>query len=188
MLRLLVIKMIVKEITIPEGVEIEIKDSSVKVSGPKGEIEKKFDLLPGFKIEKEDRKIKVISESEKRKDKALVGTIRAHLRNMIIGVREGFTYKLKVVYSHFPVTVKVENDKVLIQNFLGERTPRVAKIVGNTEVKVNKDEITVSSINVEDAGQTAANIEQATRIIGYDRRVFTDGIFIIEKPKKVVSW
>lgn len=181
-------KMFVKELKIPEDVKVEIENCIIKVSGPKGTLERKIDFLQRFKIEKEGSKIKVISESDRRKNKALVGTIVAHIRNMIIGVREGFTYKLKIVFSHFPINVKVEKDKVLIQNFLGERTPRIAKIVGDTEVKIENNEVIVSSINIEDAGQTAANIEQATRIVGVDRRVFTDGIFIVEKPKKVINW
>jgi large subunit ribosomal protein L6 len=179
--------MFVKELVIPKDVNIELSGNKVKVKGPKGELEKEFELREDIKIEKVEDKIVVSSESERRKIKALVGTVTAHIRNMIIGVTKGFTYKLKIVYSHFPINVKVEGDRVIIQNFLGERTPRIAKIVGNTEVKATKEEVTVTGINIEDAGQTAANIEQATRIVGFDRKVFTDGIFIIEKPKKRIE-
>jgi large subunit ribosomal protein L6 len=69
----------------------------------------------------------------------------------------------------------------LIQNFLGERVPRVAKIVGKTQVKVEGSDLIVSGINIEEVGQTAANIEQACRIVGYDRRKFLDGCYIISK-------
>ncbi|MEM7826255.1 MAG: 50S ribosomal protein L6 [Candidatus Aenigmatarchaeota archaeon] len=168
------------ELKIPENVKVEVQGLKVKVSGEKGELEREF-KEKGIKIEKVDQKLLVSSESERKKMRALVGTIVAHVKNMIKGVTKGFTYKLKVVYSHFPVTVKVEGDKVLIQNFLGERVPRVAKIVGNTQVKVEGSEITVSGINIEEVGQTAANIEQACRIVGYDRRKFLDGIYIVSK-------
>jgi large subunit ribosomal protein L6 len=100
---------------------------------------------------------------------------------MVDGVTKGFTYRLRIVYSHFPITVKVEKDKILIQNFLGERTPRIAKIVGNTEVKVEGSDVIVSGINLEEVSQTSANIEQACRIIGYDRRRFLDGIYLISR-------
>lgn len=175
--------MFFKEVEIPEGVTIEINGLKVKVSGPKGELEREFKTVFDIKIEKVDSKVKVFSESERRKVKAMVGTITAHIRNMVKGVTKGFTYKLRVCYAHFPPQVKVEGDKVIISNFLGERKPRIAKIVGSTEVKVKGQEVIVSGINLEDVGQTANNIERATRIVGYDRRRFMDGIYIVEREK-----
>lgn len=88
---------------------------------------------------------------------------------------------MKVVYVYFPVSIKVEGDKVVISNFCGERKPRIAKIVGDTKVEVKEDDIIVSGINVEEVGQTAANIEQATKVKGKDPRVFLDGIYVYEK-------
>jgi large subunit ribosomal protein L6 len=168
------------ELKIPENVKVEIEGKKVKVSGERGELERNFDEK-GIKIDFVEGKIVVSSESERKKFRALVGTIIAHIKNMIEGVTKGFTYRLRVVYSHFPITVKVEGDKILIQNFLGERVPRVAKIVGKTQVKVEGSDLIVSGINVEEVGQTAANIEQACRIVGYDRRKFMDGIYIVSK-------
>jgi len=168
------------ELKIPENVKVEIEGNKVKVSGEKGELERIFDEKE-IKISLSEGKIIISSESERKEFRALVGTIAAHIKNMIEGVTKGFTYRLRVVYSHFPVTVKIEGDKVLIQNFLGERVPRVAKIVGKTQVKVEGSDLIVTGINIEEVGQTAANIEQACRIIGYDRRKFMDGIYIVSK-------
>ncbi len=170
-----------KEIKVPENVSIEIDGNKVNVSDQKGELKRVFKLAYEIKIVKEGDKIRVASEYEKRKAKALVGTIIAHIRNMIKGVTSGYTYKMKIVYSHFPMTVKVEADKVVVQNFLGERTTRTAKIVGKTEVKVQGQDVTVTGIDPEETGQTAGNLELATRIVGYDRRRFNDGIFITGK-------
>lgn len=170
--------MYVKEINIPENVTIELIGNTVRVSGPKGQLERKFTLRE-VKIEKTDEKIKVYSESERRKVKSLVGTVLAHIKNMFVGVTKGYTYRLKVVFSHFPILVKVEGNKVLIQNFLGERVPRVAKIVGSAKVEVKGQDISVSGIDLEEVSQTSGNIEQACRIIGYDRRRFPDGVFIV---------
>ena len=105
----------------------------------------------------------------------------AHIKNMITGVTKGFTYKLKIVFTHFPVQVTVEGDKVVIRNFLGERAPRVAKIMPGVKVEVTKEDVIVKGIDIEAVGQTAANIEQATRIKEKDLRVFLDGIYIYEK-------
>jgi len=166
-----------KELMIPESVTMEIKDKHVKITGPKGELKKEFKYFFDIKIAEKDNKIVVNYSSDRRKVKAMVGTIIAHIRNMIKGVTEGYTYKMKVVYSHFPVTVKVESDKVMIQNFLGENIPRIAKIVGDTKVEVAGQEITLTGPNKDDVGQTCGNIEQACRISKYDRRIFQDGIY-----------
>ena len=111
----------------------------------------------------------------------MVGTIAAHIKNMIKGVTEGFEYKLKVHYTHFPVTVSVEGDKVLIKNFLGEKHPRIAKIVGNAKVDVKGQDITITGIDIEEVSQTAANLVLKTNVGRRDIRVFNDGIFLVSK-------
>lgn len=167
-----------KEFKIPENVKIEVDDKTVKISGEKGQDKRNFSERE-IKIEIKDNKLVVSSESERRKVKALTGTIISHIKNMVTGVTKGFAYRMRVVYSHFPVTVKVEGKNVLIQNFLGERSPRIAKIVGDVQVKVEGSDLIISGIRLEDVGQTASNIEQTTRIVGYDRRKFLDGIYIV---------
>jgi len=166
-----------KEIVIPNGVNVEV-GGKIKVSGPKGSLEREFNQM-GIKIEKKDDKIIVSAENDRRKNKALVGTFTAHIKNLIEGVTKGFVYKLRVVYSHFPIQIKVEKDKVLFLNFLGERTPRAAKIVGGVQVKVEGVDITLSGIDLESVGQTASNLELATRRTGYDKKVFQDGCYIV---------
>ena len=88
---------------------------------------------------------------------------------------------MTIVYAHFPMQVKVEGKTLVIGNFLGEKKPRVAKILGDTDVKVSGNEVIISGINKEDVGQTAANIEQKTKIRRFDPRVFQDGIYIVQK-------
>ncbi len=174
--------MFVKEVKIPEGVSVSLEGrSTVKVEGPKGALRRSFNLLPSVRIEVSDGKVRVLSDVERRKVKALVGTVAAHVRNMIKGVTEGHTYRLKVCFAHFPMRVEVKGDRVLIHNFLGEKTPRVAKVVEGVEVKVEGQDVVVSGVDVEAVGTTASNIEQACRVVGYDRRRFPDGIYIYKK-------
>jgi len=168
-----------KELEIPEGVSVEVNGKTVKVSGTKGQLERTFKYFYDIKIEKKDNKLLVSSKEEKRKIKAMLGTIIAHTRNMIKGVTEGYTYRMKVVYSHFPITVKVEGDKVLINNFIGEKKPRITRIVGDTKIEVKGQELILTGANREDVGQTMGNIEQACRISKFDRRIFQDGIYFI---------
>ncbi|WP_054841363.1 50S ribosomal protein L6 [Thermococcus peptonophilus] len=177
-----------EEIEIPEGVEVTVEGNTVKVKGgPKGELQREL-KYPGVQIFTEDGKVVIYKEFPRKKDVAIARTFKAHVNNMIKGVTEGFKYRLKVVYSHFPMTVKVQGDEVVIENFLGEKNPRRARILPGVTVKVKGSEIEVEGIDKEAVGQTAANIEQATRITKWDRRVFQDGIYIVEKAGKPIKF
>ena len=169
-----------EEIEIPEGVEVIIENNEVSVKGPNGEDSRKF-TYPNVSIKEENDVVVLETAFPKKKDKAMIGTTKAHINNMIIGVTDGFTYHMKIVFAHFPMTVKVEKDIVNIDNFLGERHPRTAKIVGDSKVAVKGDEVTITGINKEHVGQTMANLEQATKIKGRDPRVFQDGIYLTSK-------
>jgi len=173
---------VAKTIEVPEGVEVSIENKRVTGKREKGTLTRDFSSAP-IEIELEDGKVKVYAKWPRKKEAALVGTISAHIQNMITGVTKGFTYKLKIVFSHFPISVKVQGDKILIENFTGEKTPRIAKIVGTAKVTVKGDDVIVQGINIEDVGQTAANIEQATKIKKKDPRIFLDGIYIYERKE-----
>lgn len=173
-----------KIISIPDGVEARIEGFKIFVKGKNGNLEKDFSS-PYFKddvfIEKLNNSVKIHTKSEKRKIKSEIGTIASCFQNMIKGVTEGYTYRMKIIYMHFPFTVKITGKEILISNFLGEKQPRKAEVVGISKVEVNGDEITVTGISKEDVGQTSANIERATWVKARDRRVFSDGIFLTEK-------
>lgn len=166
-----------EEIPIPEGIDVNI-DNGITMKGSNGQLERKFNY-PRISIKKEDSNIVLKVNFPKKKDKAMLGTIKSHINNMIVGLTDGFTYNMKIVYAHFPMTVKASEDKVTIENFLGERYPRTAKIVGTAKVQVKGDEVVITGINKEDVGQTMANLEQATKIKGRDPRVFQDGIYLV---------
>jgi large subunit ribosomal protein L6 len=174
------VQVIQKEVPIGAGVEVNVNNGVVTIEGPGGTL--KRDLwYPNIEIFVEQDKVCIGSSLNKKTQKSIVGTYASHVANMISGVTYGFQYKLKLVYSHFPIQVKVEGSKISIDNFLGERKPRSARIMGKSSVVVQGDELIVSGIDKEDVGQTAANIEQATRIKGRDPRVFQDGIYLVEK-------
>jgi len=171
-------------IDIPDNVSVEVEGLKIRVKGPLGELEKDFSHAKGVGIRVEGDKIIIEGYFLDRKKKALIGTIAAHIENMITGVTKGFTYKLKIIYSHFPITVQVDerNNVVRIKNFLGEKSDRIAKIHGkNVKVKVSGEDVIVTGIDIEEVGQTAANIERATKIRELDRRIFADGIYLYER-------
>jgi large subunit ribosomal protein L6 len=173
-----------QELIVPDAVKIEISGRNVKVEGPKGSLEKRFSFRENIKIAKSENKVKITTESDRKKIKAMVGTIRAHIENLVTGVTEGFTYKLRAVYSHFPITIKIEGKQIVVQNFLGARTPRVAKIIEGVDVKIDKTDLTVTGIDLEKVSQTAANIEQSCRIVGFDKKRFMDGVYITSKGEE----
>ncbi|RLI33899.1 50S ribosomal protein L6 [Candidatus Bathyarchaeota archaeon] len=169
-------------VELPEGVTASYEGGVLTVKGPLGELKKNL-AHTGVEIRVEGGRVIVRKEWAGRRERSMVGTVAAHVKNMATGVTEGFTYKLKIVSSHFPITVKVSDGKVYIENFIGERKPRVAKIVGNVQVKVEGEDVIVQGINLEEVSQTAANIQQATKIEKKDPRVFLDGIYVYEKAK-----
>ncbi|MEM3874971.1 MAG: 50S ribosomal protein L6 [Candidatus Bathyarchaeia archaeon] len=171
-----------KVVQIPEDVELTLEGKKVTVKGVKGTLTRDFSYAP-VSMELQGKSLRIWANWPRKKESALVGTICAHINNMITGVRKGFTYKLKIVFSHFPISVKVQDGMVLIENFTGERNPRKAKIVGNAKVKVSGDDVIVQGINLEEVSQTAANIEQATKVRRKDPRVFLDGIYLYEKSE-----
>jgi len=175
------VKEIARKIEIPEGVSVSLSRDVFTARGPKGTVERKF-WYPGIRIEVGEEKILVDAEFSRKEQKAMVGTFTSHIKNLIKGVSEGFECKMTIVYAHFPMQVKVEGKTFIIGNFLGEKKPRVAKILGETKVKVSGSEVIVTGINKEDVGQTAANIEQKTKIKRFDPRTFQDGIYIVQKP------
>jgi len=172
-------------IEIPEGVSVEVSGNEFVVKGSGKELKRVADLGK-IKAEVKDGKIVLTAKGATRRESKMIGTIWAHLKNMVKGVGEDFVYELEVCNVHFPMNVKKEGDKITIKSFLGETTDRVSKVLPNVDVDIKGSKITVSSYDIEAAGQTAVNLEKATRLTGRDRRIFQDGIFITKKPYRVI--
>lgn len=173
----------IKKVEIPEGVKVSKENDTLIVEGPRGIVKRKL-YYPNININIENSNIVISAYAPKRSLIRIINTFYSHIKNMVNGVVNEYVYKLKIVYKHFPITVKVQGNEFIIENFLGERAPRKAKILEGVNVKIEGNEITLSGPNIEAVGQTAANLEMATRIRRKDRRIFQDGIFIIKKAKK----
>lgn len=174
----------VERVEIPEGVEVSVDGRIVTVKGEKGTLMQDFSHAP-ISIQSNGDKVEIQTNWPRKREAALVGTVKSHIQNMITGVTKGFTYKLKIVFSHFPISVKIGEKTVAIENFTGERSPRIARIKGNTKVTVNGEDVIVQGLDIEDVSQTAANIERATKVKNKDPRVFLDGIYIYERREGV---
>jgi large subunit ribosomal protein L6 len=173
-----------ERVGIPDGVEVAVADGTVIVSSQGTTLKRDFSH-PIVSVLRDGNDVVVAVELPRKKDAALAGTFASHIRNMMLGAVKGFECKMRIVYSHFPMKVSVDEERriVLIENFLGERHHRTARIMGDTDITIKGDTVLLKGNDKEHVGQSAANIEQATKIRGYDPRVFQDGIYVIEKPK-----
>jgi large subunit ribosomal protein L6 len=161
-------------------IQLTLNKQQVRVQGPLGELTRDFSHAPISLIHKNNKVTIEVMWPDKR-TAATVGTIYSHIQNMIKGVTHGFTVKMKIVFAHFPMSVKIQENQVIIENFFGERQPRRASIFGDVQIKVEEDDVIIQGINLEAVTQTAANIQQATRIKKKDPRVFLDGIYVYER-------
>lgn len=176
---------IVEKIKIPEGVSCVYENKSLICKKNSNTIEKKLHA-PKINISVHNGEITVACEKGNKSDYKKITSFIAHLKNIFAGLEEKYIYQLEAVNVHFPMTLKKEGNELLINNFLGEKKPRKAKILQNVDVELKGQKIIVSSSNRELAGQTAANFERATKVRGRDRRIFQDGIFITSKPGRKI--
>ena len=174
----------VTEIAIPDGVKVNLRGSMLHVQGPLGEVYKNFKRIPVI-VEVNDNKILLKQTGERKRHYAILNTAKSIIQTLCAGVVDGFTIKMKVVYSHFPITVKVEGKKVLIENFQGERAPRISMIRGDTTVVAKGDDVIISGPVLTDVSQTAANVQQKSKVKNKDHRVFLDGIYRYSDSKGI---
>lgn len=172
-----------REINIPEDLDVEIQGKTVKVKGNGKELTRKMKTVE-VDLEKKGGKVFVKPKKENRKQRSIAGTVESHIKNMITGIEKGFQYKLKTHYSHFPMNISVQGNELVIKNFAGESYPRKIDIPEGVNVEVKDEEIILTGADKEEVSQTAANIQQGTKIKSKDPRVFQDGIYITKKEVK----
>lgn len=167
-------------VALPQGFSAQILDNKVILKGNGREVSHLLSAK-GVSVRQEGSELVVSGGPSSKRINALVGTVSTHLGNLVSGLQSEYAYTLAVVYSHFPMNVSVKGGLVEIKNFVGEKNPRYAKILPGVNVTVKGKEISVKGTSKEAAGQTAANIESAAKVKGKDKRVYQDGIFIIQK-------
>jgi len=170
---------------IPKQVKVTVDARVVTVSGPRGTLSRNFrHINVDLQSIRKGRSILLTCWFGNRKERACMRTVRSHIENMITGVTKGFEYKMRLVYAHFPINVNLEADHVKVNNFLGEKRGRTiiirpgVKVVKSVDVK---DELVLSGYDINAVSQTAADIQQSTRVCDKDIRKFLDGIYVSEK-------
>ena len=170
----------IRKVKIPAGVKASLDGMHLRVTGPKGQLSRNV-RFPQVTVTCDGDEVVIATESRRKEITAMVGTLEAHTKNMFRGVTDGFEYRMKVVYSHFPIQLKLQGTKLEIANFLGEKKARYARIEQGVTAKVGNDEVVLTGIDRELVGNTAANIEHATHIRDRDPRVFQDGIYMVQR-------
>jgi len=167
-------------VEIPDGVKITIEQRTITLE--KSSVVQVIPLNEVYiSIEKEDNKLKITPRKTPKRFVSVANTTTKLIKNAILGFDKEFVYKLAVIYSHFPITVKAEGNVISILNFLGEKRPRKTQILPGVKVVIAGKDITVSGRNLYHVSQTAGNIERTTRVVGRDYRIFDDGCYITEK-------
>jgi large subunit ribosomal protein L6 len=181
-----------EELEIPDGVNVTLEgDQHIRVKGPNGDITKDFSHIRGIKVTIEDKKVIFSTNFPKRGTLALTKTIVSIVNNLIIGVQTNYIYVSKIAYSHFPCSVRVDEktQNIFIENFLGERAPRMAKYPDNVKVEIKGEDVYFIGPDKEALGQTAANVKTACRIRKKDHRVFQDGVYLYKKQLgEEITW
>jgi large subunit ribosomal protein L6 len=171
----------VSTLEIPDGISVSLEERVISVKGKLGTIKKDFTKLPAF-LTIENNIVKIEPYGTRRKDFAISKTAQSIINNMIKGVQNGYKYRMKIVFAHFPITVKIKDGKVHVENFFGERKARISSIVGDsTKVAIEGDDIVITGPHLEHVSQTAANIELSTRVKNKDQRVFLDGVYVYSR-------
>ena len=142
-----------KTITLPEKVTVSEKSSLVSVEGPKGKLE--FQLPVGISLSQEDGTVTVKRATEGRAHKALHGTARSLVNNMIIGVTEGYTKDLEILGVGFRAAVK----GAILDLSLGKSHPILHPIPSGLTVTVaDNTKVKVEGIDKQEVGQFAAEV------------------------------
>jgi large subunit ribosomal protein L6 len=171
------------EVEAPASVKLSKEGNVVAVKGKMGTVKKDFTKLPAT-LAVDGNKITIRPYGTRKRDLAVTNTAKSIIESMVKGVEKGYTYKLKVIFAHFPISVKVKGKEVQVENFFGERSPRVARILGDaTKVTVAGEDVLVQGPSLEDVSQTAANIELSTKIKNKDQRVFLDGLYVYSREE-----
>ncbi len=172
------------EVIIPQDVKVDFKNFTLSVNGPLGKTYKSFKKIP-VNINIDNNKIIIKANGKRKKHYAILNTAKSIIQTLCEGVIDGYTVKMKIISSHFPITVKTNGKNVLIENFQGEKAHRTSRIWGETKVVPKGDDLIITGHVLTDVTQTVAEIETNSKVKNKDHRVFLDGIYKYFKSKGI---
>lgn len=170
-------------VELPEGFEAEYEDGILTIEGNGDEVSKKIKHAL-VDVEVKGDEVAFSTDETKKNITSIVSTFRSHAENIVEGLQDEHVYKMKGVYAHFPMTIKQEGNKVVIENFMGERKPREIDISEGVTVEVDGEDLTLKGADKDAVSQTAGRIEQACSKGNRDPRTFQDGVYITERGEE----
>lgn len=169
-------------VEIPSGITVKIDNDNIILE--KGSVKQVVPYNHVYvSIENKGSSIVLIPNSKKKPFISVSNTLRKIINNAIAGFTKDYVCKMQIVYSHFPMTAKVDGTRFIITNFYGEKKPRVVNIPTGVKVEISAKDVIISGKDKQKVGQLAGNIEAIARLKQKDYRVFDDGIYIVEKAK-----
>ena len=144
-------------ITVPAGVDVTIDGATVSVKGPKGQLN--HEVAQPITVALEDGTVTVSRPNDERESRSLHGLTRTLINNMIEGVTAGYEKQLEVVGTGYRVLAKGQD----LEFALGYSHPVPVKCPEGITFKVEGNKVTVSGIDKQQVGETAANIRKLRR-------------------------
>jgi len=169
-------------VEIPDGVNVEIGGKIIKISGPKGELER--EIPREVRVKEENGEVIVEPKGKSKLARSLHGTIRAHIRNMVKGVIDGWTKDLEMVGTGYRASL--QGDKLVLT--IGYSHPVEIEAPEGVSFKVEKTNITIEGADKEKVGETSAKIRAVRPPEPYKGKgiKYKDEV-IIRKPGKAAK-
>ncbi len=142
-----------KPIEIPDGIKVETEDGKVKVESKGNVVE--YGVPAGFAVDVKDNTVTVTRPSDSRRDRALHGTTRSRINNMIVGLKDGFKKKLEIQGVGYKAQMK---GKVLAMEIGKSHTVNFDVPEGITIETPDARAIVVKGIDKQKVGEVAAEI------------------------------
>lgn len=175
------LKFVEDSVQIPSDVQVSLSSpNTVTVKGRLGELTRSF-INAGVEMSISENTLNIRVYGRGRRAVAILNTVMSIIKNMITGVTKGFTYKMKIIQSHFPISIKIKGNELLIENFIGEKVPRKVVLPDGVKAAVKGDEIILTGLDKEKVGLAAGIIENTTKVKDKDPRKYLDGIYLYEK-------
>merc|ERR1711971_453981 len=180
-------------VEIPDDVTCTVNARKVSIKGVRGTVAKDFSHVAcELKKMKQDSKKRTGTYVRIRiwfggtKQSCAVNTLKSHISNMIVGVTEGFKYKMRLVHAHFPINVAIPKDgsSITVKNFLGGKQDKLVMMKGGTKCVASADvkgEIIFDGIDSAALSLCCSQVKQVCRVGRKDERKFLDGIFVSQK-------
>jgi large subunit ribosomal protein L6 len=172
-------------VTVPAGVKVNVSDHTVAVEGPKGKLQQQFPPQVDVKFDEAGKKVVVSRHGESRQDKAMHGLVRALVRNMIVGVTQGYEKKLEIVGVGYLAAIQ-KNELQLRVGFANElKVP----IPSNLKVTCpDQTHVVIQGADKQAVGQFAAEVRALRKPEPYKGKgIRYDGEQVRRKAGKAVT-